>query len=202
MKESKDIKKVIESYPDYLVIDIHEILVAFQNNNQKEVERLVSDVYRTDYGKIILTTDAFIKRNKLEKQNEEKKMELGNKGYSIGATEFLAGLLTCGFDKELDWDALETFSKQYFAMSDEEKNRIQSETKEEAKRNTKRVLKEICKIIIYISSITSAISFVFYISNIVEHLNPLIGWIIQIISIIPLLFVQFFLYDRLFVQKK
>ena len=144
MKECKDIKKVIESYPDYLVIDIHEILVAFQNSNQKEVERLISDVYRTDYGKIILTTEAFIKRNKLEKQNEEKKMELGNKGYSIGATEFLAGLLTCGFDKELDWDALETFSKQYFAMSDEEKERIKLEKRNEKRERIEHFFSEMC----------------------------------------------------------
>lgn len=130
MKESKDIKKVIESYPDYLVIDIHEILVAFQSKDQKETERLISDIYRTDFGKIVLTTTDYIKHNKLEELHKAKVDELNQQGYSKGAIDILAGVLTCGFDKELNWDALEVFSKKYYAMSDEEKERIKNEKKE------------------------------------------------------------------------
>lgn len=144
MKERKDIKKVIESYPDYLIIDIHEILVAFQSKDQKETERLISDIYRTDFGKIVLTTTDYIKHNKLEELHKAKVDELNQQGYSKGAIDILAGVLTCGFDKELNWDALEVFSKKYYAMSDEEKERIKNEKKNEKKERIVHFFSEMC----------------------------------------------------------
>lgn len=202
MKESKNIKKVIESYPDYLVIDIHEILVAFQGKNQEETERLISNIYRTDFGKIVLTTTDYIKHNRLEDIHKVRVDELNKQGYSKGAIDILAGILTCGFDKELNWDALDVFSKKYFAMSDGEKERIKQENRNESKKSMKYFFKEIFQIIVYISFVVSAISFVFYLSTVVEHWNSFLGWIVQMVAIIPLLFVQFFLFVRLFGKKK
>lgn len=192
----KRITKIINSFPDYLVIDIHDILEAFKANKKEDVKNLISNIYRFDFSKIILSTSAYIKNEKLDKIHNLKRTELEEKGYNIGEAEILSCLLTCGFDKELNWDDLEVFARKYYAISDEEKKRIKFNKEENKKRTVSDIIKETLKLIIAISSYLPISVLLLWIP-----VNYTLSWFVYLLLLFGFFPIPFLVHKALYTDK-